>query len=107
MIQVTSAAACQMKRLLGSRHCNGWGLRIGVKGGGCSRLSYTLALEQQPGDHDRIFIIEGIRIFCDPRSYCYLDGLELDYGEELIGGGFKFNHPKMVRNGSSAAKITH
>ncbi len=86
-----------MRQLLGSQKNNGWGLRIEVRGGGCSGFSYSMSLTDRPGDHDRVFEVDGVRIICDPKSYIYLNGLELDYCNEMMGGGFKFNKPEPVR----------
>ncbi len=97
MLRVTAAAASELKRLLNSERPDASGLRIGVQGGGCSGLSYSISIEKQAGRHDYVFEIEGVRLFCNPKSYLYLNGLELDYSNELIGGGFKFNKPQHAR----------
>ena len=93
MMQITPVAATEMKRLLKEKERENYGMRVGVKGGGCSGLSYTMDLEEKPQEHDRVFEVDGIKIFCDPKSYLYLDGLTLDYSNELIGGGFQFINP--------------
>lgn len=94
MLRVTAAAASELKQLLGPEHPGTSGLRIAVQGGGCSGLSYSMSVEKQANEHDYVFEIEGIRLFCNPKSYLYLNGLELDYSNEIIGGGFKFNKPQ-------------
>ena len=97
MIHITPAAASQMRRLLTQQDRKHAGLRVGVKGGGCSGLSYTMQFEEQSGEHDRVFEADGVRIYCDPKSYLYLNGLTLDYSAEVIGGGFKFISPAPTR----------
>lgn len=97
MIHITPAAASEMRRLLIQQDRKMAGLRVGVKGGGCSGLSYTMQFQDKPQDHDRVFDADGVRIFCDPKSYLYLNGLTLDFSNELIGGGFKFIHPAAAR----------
>lgn len=87
-----------MRRLLAQQTRNNGGLRVGVKGGGCSGLSYTMQFEDKPREHDRVFEADGVRIFCDPKSYLYLNGLTLDYSNEVIGGGFKFINPNAARS---------
>ena len=98
MIHVTPSAAVELRRLLSKQSKEEWGIRIGVKGGGCSGLSYTMDLEKQAGEHDRIFDVEGVRLFCDPKSYLYLNGLTLDYKEHLLGGEFQFSNPGAERD---------
>ncbi|MFO0982572.1 MAG: iron-sulfur cluster assembly accessory protein, partial [Planctomycetota bacterium] len=69
------------------------GLRVGVKGGGCAGFSYTMNLDQKPLPEDEIFEVEGIRIFCDPKSFLYLDESEIDFEDDLAHRGFRFKNP--------------
>jgi len=73
------------------------GLRIGVKGGGCSGLSYVLAFDENPRENDNIFEISGIQMFVDPKSLFYLSGTVLDYSDGLNGKGFVFNNPQAAK----------
>lgn len=70
-------------------------LRVGVKGGGCSGMSYAMDFEdpQNIRAEDEVFDYDGFKVVCDPKSMLYLYGLVLDYSEALIGGGFKFTNP--------------
>ncbi|HOE95639.1 MAG TPA: iron-sulfur cluster assembly accessory protein [Candidatus Sumerlaeota bacterium] len=106
MINVTEAAVREMKRLLKDRDLNGYGLRVGVKGGGCSGLTYVMDFEAKPTDHDRVFEADGVSIFCDPKSYLYLNGLTLDYSNELMGGGFRFSNPNAQRTCSCGTSFS-
>jgi len=72
-------------------------LRVGVRQGGCSGMSYTMDLEERSKIQESDSIIDdeknGFTIACDPKSLLYLFGLQLDYSDALIGGGFQFNNP--------------
>ena len=106
MIHVTPSAVVEMRRLLSKQSKEDWGIRVGVKGGGCSGLPYTMDVVPEPSEHDRVFDVEGIRVFCDPKSYLYLNGLTLDYSDQLIGGGFQFNNPNATRTCSCGTSFS-
>ncbi len=74
------------------------GLRLGVKGGGCSGLTYSIAFDTQPRERDRIFEFGGVRVFVDPKSFVYLRGTTLDYEETLMRQGFNFINPNSTRS---------
>ena len=74
------------------------GLRLGVKGGGCSGLSYSIGFDTHPRERDRIFEFEGVRVFVDPKSFVYLNGMTLDYEETLMRQGFNFVNPNSTRS---------
>ncbi len=69
------------------------GLRLGVLGGGCSGLSYSIKFDTQPRERDRIYDFDGVRVFVDPKSFLYLHGMTLDYEETLMRQGFNFINP--------------
>jgi len=72
-------------------------LRVGVKGGGCSGLSYELAFDNLPQDGDNEFTTDGISVRIDKKSFLYLFGTELDFTDGLNGKGFHFNNPNASR----------
>jgi iron-sulfur cluster assembly protein len=74
------------------------GLRLGVMGGGCSGLSYSIKFDTQPRERDRIYEFDGVRVFVDPKSFLYLHGMTLDYEETLIRQGFNFINPNSARS---------
>ena len=71
------------------------GLRVAVRGGGCSGFQYALAFDEQR-DGDQIFEHGGIRLLIDSESLPFVDGSEVDYVESLQGAGFSVNNPKVV-----------
>ena len=97
MIEVTSQAAKRIRTLLEKNQCEG-GLRLGVVGGGCSGLSYKFKLEPQPKPTDSVFEYEGVKVFVDPKSHKFLDGLTLDYTESLMESAFVFVNPNAKRH---------
>ena len=72
-------------------------LRLGIKGGGCSGMSYVLAFDEKPRQGDNVFEIEGLTVYVDPKSLFYLSGTTLDFSEGLNGKGFVFNNPQATR----------
>lgn len=68
-------------------------LRVGVKGGGCSGFSYILDLTETQKDTDELFEQHGVKIICDPKSLLYLNGVTVDFKDEIMGRGFVFNNP--------------
>jgi len=70
-----------------------YGLRVGVKGGGCSGLSYSLGFDKEAREGDKVLKIDGVNLFIDPKSLFYLSGTQLDYTDGLNGRGFVFNNP--------------
>jgi len=74
------------------------GLRLGVMGGGCSGLSYSIKFDSHPRERDRIYNFDGVRVFVDPKSFLYLHGMTLDYEETLMRQGFNFVNPNSTRS---------
>ncbi len=93
-IQLTESAhthILQLKAGQGGDLC----LRVGVRGGGCSGMSYTMDFEDEANicDSDEVFDHGDFKVVCDPKSFLYLYGLVLDFSNALIGGGFQFTNP--------------
>lgn len=72
-------------------------LRLGVKGGGCSGMSYVLAFDENPKERDTVYELEGLMVYVDPKSQFYLSGTTLDFSDGLSGRGFVFNNPNAAR----------
>ena len=96
MVTLTDFAAEKVRAFLGSQEApESAGLRVGVRGGGCSGFQYALALDQQ-SDEDHVFEDHGIRLIVDPLSLQYVDGSVVDYTESLMGAGFEVKNPNVV-----------
>src|SRR6187200_3690072 len=94
MIEITEGAAHKIKSLMAKQGIADGGLRVGVKGGGCSGLSYTFAWERQPRLGDEVYEgSDGAKIFVDRKRLIYLDVTVLDYDTSLVSKGFVFNNP--------------
>ena len=94
MITLTTAAAQEVKRLIAQEQKQNLGLRLGVKGGGCSGLTYVMAIEEAvQKQYDSVFEQDGVKILIDAKSHLYLDGTMIDHKSGLMGGGFEFQNP--------------
>jgi len=97
-ISLTSKAADEVRRLMSSNNIpESHGLRVSVKGGGCSGLSYVMGFDEHPKETDRVLNIQGLRVFVDPKSLFYISGTVLDFSDGLNGKGFVFNNPQAQR----------
>jgi iron-sulfur cluster insertion protein len=88
MITITEKAAGKVREIAEAESLQGQGLRLRVVGGGCSGFSYDLYFEDKLGEMDEEFECQGVKLYVDPMSFQYLEGVEIDYG-----AGFKFNNP--------------
>ena len=73
----------------------GVGLRLGVRTSGCSGMAYKLEFVDEVSPEDMVFESNGVKVFVDPKSMPYLEGMELDYAREGLNEGFKFNNPNV------------
>jgi iron-sulfur cluster assembly protein len=97
-INLTEKAALEIKKIMKENKIpDDYGLRVGVKGGGCSGMSYTIGFEQEPKDGDTVFAQRDVKLFIDGKSLFYLNGIELDYTGGLNGKGFTFNNPNAAK----------
>ncbi len=97
-IQLTEKAAAEVRNIKASNNiAETHGLRIGVKGGGCSGLSYVLAFDEIPNEKDHVLELHGIKVFVDQKSMFYLSGTVLDFSDGLNGRGFVFNNPQAAK----------
>lgn len=98
MISLTSVAAGKVKELLAQRGTPDVGLRIGVRGGGCSGNSYYMEFCPAETPGDEVVESEGVKLYVDLKSMVLLGGTQVDYVEGLMGAGFKFNNPNVKHN---------
>jgi iron-sulfur cluster assembly protein len=92
-IGLNDSAVARLKLLLEERKTPEAGLRIAVKGGGCSGLAYHMEWAEKARERDKVFERDGVRVFVDPKSFLYLMGTELVYEEDLLASGFKLRNP--------------
>ncbi|WP_082661872.1 HesB/IscA family protein [Terracidiphilus gabretensis] len=99
-LQVTPKAVVRIKSAMAKEGISPeeGGLRLGVLGGGCSGLSYSIKFDTRPRERDRIYEFDGVRVFVDPKSFLYLHGMTLDYEETLMRQGFNFVNPNSSRS---------
>lgn len=91
-ITLTERAADHISKFLTKRG-KGIGLRIGVRTTGCSGMAYKLEFVDVVAIEDNVFETHGVKLFVDPKSMPYLEGIELDFAREGLNEGFKFNNP--------------
>lgn len=93
-IKVTDKAAKEIKRIMEENKIpSDYGLRVGVKGGGCSGLTYLLGFDGETREGDMIVESKDVKLLVDGKSLFYLTGTELDFSDGLNGKGFIFNNP--------------
>jgi iron-sulfur cluster assembly protein len=96
MVTLTDIAAQKVQEFMAGQDAEGdVGLRVGVKGGGCSGFQYALALDEKRED-DHVFDASGIRVLVDPASMQYVDGSTVDFTESFMGSGFEVSNPNVV-----------
>ncbi|MBD2104986.1 iron-sulfur cluster assembly accessory protein [Leptolyngbya sp. FACHB-261] len=98
MINLTPAAAREVKRLKARFEDPATGLRLGVQNSGCSGMSYTMNFDSEARPDDVVYDCEGIRVVVDAASLSHINGLTLDYSEDLMGGGFRFHNPQATHS---------
>jgi iron-sulfur cluster assembly protein len=93
VVTLSESALKEVKRLMDVQGLTESGLRLGVKGGGCSGLSYTINFDDKIGQYDTVYEFDGVKVIVDAKSAIYLQGTQLDYQKDLMGGQFKFVNP--------------
>lgn len=96
MVNVTADAANRLSGMMREKELSGYALRVFVSGGGCSGLQYGMTFDDEMRDGDADFECYGLRVLVDPVSARYLRGANIEYSENLLGGGFKIDNPNAV-----------
>lgn len=96
-IAIAESAAERIRKLLAERGTPAAGLRIRVRGGGCTGLQYDMEFAEEAKEKDRVFENFGVKIFVDPKSYIFLIGTELTYTQGLLESGFKLENPNVKK----------
>ena len=94
-ISLTASAIAKVKETMAQQNPLPTGLRVGVVGGGCSGFSYSMQFENGAGMMDKVFDMDGLKVYVDATSVMYLNGCVVDYVETLEGAGFKFENPNV------------
>lgn len=91
-VTLTEKAADHVQKFLDKRG-KGLGIRVGVKTSGCSGMAYALEFVDQTEPDDNIYESYGVKVIVDPKSLVYLDGTDIDFVQEGLNSGFKFQNP--------------
>lgn len=92
-VSLTPRAVAQIARLMARDKA--FGLKLGVKKGGCAGMEYTMEVAQTPGPLDEVIEQDGARVMIAPMAQMFLFGTEIDYETSLLEAGFKFNNPNV------------
>lgn len=107
IVAVSAAAVRQVKRQQEKTGRAGWYLRLGVRGGGCSGLSYVIDMENEPDEFDLTWEIDDLKVVVDRKSALYLKDSTLDYSiKNLMEGGFVFSNPQSLRSCGCGTSFT-
>ena len=93
IVYLTDAAVVKIKSMLEKEGKQGYGLRFGVKTGGCAGLSYEMSFQKNSYDNDHVLEQSGIKIFINEESVSFVKGINIDYVDTLKESGFKYHNP--------------
>jgi iron-sulfur cluster assembly accessory protein len=94
MLQLTDTAVKKVKQLIAAENKEGYGLRVGVQGGGCAGFQYALNFDNEQRENDQVLEFDGLKVYVDAMSNMYLDEVSIDYVDSIQGSGFKIDNPK-------------
>ncbi len=96
MITISESACGKIKEMLAEEETPNLFLRLGVKAGGCSGFSYGMGFDDDQHEDDQVLEINGLKVVVDSESARFLNGVEIDYKESAMGGGFTIHNPNAV-----------
>lgn len=106
MIDMTTKAIQKVRTMATDYEVGEAALRLMIVGGGCSGLSYDMDFDEETKEGDMVFEFEGLKVFVDPMSYMYLEGVEIDYHETFARSGFSFNNPNAQKSCGCGSSFT-
>jgi iron-sulfur cluster assembly protein len=107
MITITEAATDKIKELLAAEETPDLFLRLGVKAGGCSGFSYGMGFDDNQSPTDQEFNFNGLKVVVDEESQKYLNGVEIDFKDQGMGGGFTIHNPNAVASCGCGQSFKH
>ena len=96
VINVTEAAAYEVKDMLEQNEIADGYLKVKVNGGGCTGLTYGMSAEAEPGDNDEVYEFYGLKVLVDKMDVPVLQGTTIDFKQSLMGGGFQIDNPNAI-----------
>jgi iron-sulfur cluster assembly accessory protein len=106
-IALTAKAVEMVKQAIAQEGLEGQGIRVGVMGGGCAGFQYSMDFEKEPRPDDMTFEQDGVKLYVDPMSSMYLQGVTIDYVVGLQGAGFKFENPNAKSTCGCGSSFTY
>jgi len=96
VISLTEAAATRVKDIIANADKPFYGLRVGVKNGGCAGMSYTMEMAEAASPGDEVVEDKGVRVLVDPKAVLFLLGTQMDFQTTKLSSGFVFNNPNQT-----------
>jgi iron-sulfur cluster assembly protein len=106
VVVLSDTALAELQRLRAKKDKDEIVLRIGVKGGGCAGLTYTMSFDSEIKETDHVSRYDGVTLIVDRKSAVFLKGMTLNYSDDLIGGGFKFENPNAKKSCSCGTSFS-
>ena len=96
-IEFTERAAKRLSAILKAENKTDHGLRVEVISGGCSGMNYNMTFDNKEKEFDKVFKSQGLKIYCDLKSWLYLKGVQVDFSDDMLSGGFQIINPNAKR----------